>query len=242
MTSLAALQRDFLASLDAEACLADERTEVYRRNRLANAHAALAATYPVVLRLVGAAFFREASDRYARAHPSTSGDLGEYGAAFGDFLAGYPHAAALACLADVARLEWAVHESDRAADAAPLDAAALARVPAGTAGRVRLALHPAVRLVASSHPVRAIWEANQPGRDGTPDADAAGGTLCVRRTAQGAAPLALSDAEARLLGALASGASLDEACDALGDEATDTLAPALARLVGAGVFCGFCAP
>ena len=50
------------------------------------------ATYPVVLRLVGAPFFNAAVDAFVHAHPSTSGDLNVYGDAFGDFLAGYPHA------------------------------------------------------------------------------------------------------------------------------------------------------
>src|SRR5205085_2247436 len=123
---------------------------------------ALSATYPVVRRLVGAAFFDEAARRHALAVPSTSGDLSRYGVGFAAFLEAYEPARELRYLPDVARLEWALHECDQAADAAGLDLATLAGVAPGEEGRVRLALHPAVRLVASEYPVLSIWEANQP--------------------------------------------------------------------------------
>ena len=70
MSELAALQRGFAAALhdgafDAAArriraagVLPAERLALYRRNMRATQHDALAATYPVVRRLVGDAFFR----------------------------------------------------------------------------------------------------------------------------------------------------------------------------------------
>ncbi len=95
---------------------AAERIAIYRHAWTANCRHALRASYPVVLRLVGEPFFDAAADAFARALPSRSGDLNAWGDAFGDFLAGYPHAAGLPYLADVARLEWAVDEAQRAAD------------------------------------------------------------------------------------------------------------------------------
>ena len=53
---------------------------------------------------------------FVRGHASTSGDLNVYGDEFGEFLADYPHAANLPYLADVARLEWAIDEAQRAID------------------------------------------------------------------------------------------------------------------------------
>jgi hypothetical protein len=89
-----------------------DRIAIYRRTVFANYRNALAATYPVVKRLVGAPFFNTAVDSYVHAHPSASGDLNVYGDAFGDFLAAYPHAANLPYLPDVARLEWAIDEAE----------------------------------------------------------------------------------------------------------------------------------
>ena len=242
MRTLAVLQRDFLAALVDPRATRDAGMEVYRRNAAANWQGALAAAHPVVLRLVGAAFFGEAAARYAAEAPSASGDLNEFGAGFAAFLARYPHAAALAYLGDVARLEWALHESERAADAAPLDYAALARAAAADPGAVRLRLHPAVRLVASPHPILAIWEANQAGRDGTPAQTQGATRVLVRRAAGAAVPCALDAREWTFLTALAAGDTLDDACARLGEDADGFLGPALVRFARDGVLCDLGAP
>jgi Putative DNA-binding domain len=241
MSELASVQRAFLASILDFDSGAGGRADIYRRNVLANLSGALAAAYPVVQRLVGDAFFREAARRCACAMPSASGDLDEYGAGFGAFLARYPHAAGLEFLPDVARLEWALHESRHAADSGAMDFAALGRIAPRRQGEIRLRLHPAVRLVASAHPVLAIWEANQPDRDGTPARDAPERVL-VRRNDSASVPEALSLEDWDLLSAFARGATLDEACAALGDAAAKHLAPALTRYAGRGLLCAFDAP
>ena len=121
------------------------RMAVYHRALFANYRNALAATYPVVKRLVGAPFVNAAVDAFVVACPSASGDLNLYGDAFGAFLATYPPAADLPYLADVAALEWAQDEANRAADIesspqkvlAALAAVALERLPAITLGKAR---------------------------------------------------------------------------------------------------------
>lgn len=85
----------------------ESRLKVYRNNTFSNLRAALADVYPVILRLVGEDFFKHAATHFIRAHPSTSGDLNDYGGGFGEFLAAFPPAAELPYLCDVARLEWA---------------------------------------------------------------------------------------------------------------------------------------
>jgi hypothetical protein len=236
---LAGAQRDFLAALLEEAPAPDAGLAIYRRAVFANWHGALAAAYPVTLRLVGAAFFREAAQRFARASASTSGDLNEFGAGFADFLAGYAHAAGLGYLADVARLEWAVHEAHLAADAPACDFDAFARVPAETHDAFRFHFHPAVRLLRSGHAVVALWAANQPARDGTPDRAAGPDCALVRRDEGGVRVELLPPADWEFLEALARGATLGEACALLADA---DLGRALARLSLPGVLRGFEAP
>jgi hypothetical protein len=228
MSVLAARQREFARRLlddpaDGEAGLA-----VYRASVLSNFRGALAATYPVVLRLVGESFFAEAARRFAIAHPSMSGDLNEYGARFPAFLAAYPHAASLAYLPDVARLEWACHESERAPQAAPFDFEALARIEPTRYGELRFALHPSVRLIQSAHPVAAIHEANAPGRDGTPSRLEGRDFVLVRSVDGRAVVSSMEEGEWRLLARIASG---EAAFDA-----------SLAAYVAQGVIAGFTAP
>ena len=237
-TTLAAFQARFVATLFAE----EEATgglAIHRRNVQVALVEALAAAYPVVRRLVGEAFFEAAAARHARETPSRSPDLRAFGAGFGDFLETYPHAAGLPYLADVARLEWAVHACFHAEDAPVLAAAQLAQSGLDQPERVRLRLHPAVRLVASRHPVQAIHAANQPGCDGTPLRVAGPDWLLVRRDATQVRIDALAAPEWQFLRRIAQGEPLGRACEAFGDAAADALGAALARHAGMGLFAGF---
>lgn len=239
MRALAATQREFIDALYSQASC-EAGVEVYRRNMLANLGNALEATFPVVLRLVGDDFFREAARQSVRAHPSRAGDLNEYGRDFAIFLADYPHAQSLPYLADVARLEWACHESEQAADGAPLDLASLASVPPDAYPRIRFLLHPAVRLVRSSHPIEAIWSANQVDRDGTPERYEGADAVVVSRDEAAVRVQAVDEHEWNFLHALAIGATLEEASAALAEEsAAQFLSEGLARLVREGIIGGF---
>lgn len=241
MTRLAALQRGFMAALEAERPPADARLAIYHRTVRANRQGALAAAYPVIRRLVGDAFFGGVAEAYGRAFPSRSGDLHRYGDSLASFVCAYAPARALDYLPDVARLEWAIHESAFAADGATFDYAALAGVPPERYGAVRLRLQPAARLLESPHPVVAIWEANQPGRDGSPERAEGPDLVLVARQGFTPAPQRLAPAEWSLLRAVAGGASLDEACAAMGEEAA-LLGEIVARHAAAGVVCGFAFP
>jgi len=236
MSILATFQRDFIASLF-ERSAGSNGLEVYRRTVFANLQGALAAAYPVVQRLVGESFFEGAAETFVRAVRSTSGDLNEFGAGFAGFLAEYPPASNLEYLPDVARLEWALHESHYAPDAPVLDFAALAAVPPDAQGAIRFVLHPASRRIASAHPIHAIWIANQSGRDGTPARREGADRVLVRRVDGVATPELLDAHEWALLEAMACGATLEGASATMGDPAP--LAAALARFSGEGVFCGF---
>lgn len=238
MSALAELQRGFIEALYAAQPPDDPRVAIHYDNARANWRGALGAAYPTVRRLVGAPFFDAACDAYVLAHPSRSGDLAAFGAALAPFLASYSPAAPLAYLPDVARLDWAVHESFLAADAGRLDLAALARVPQSGYGRLRLTLHPAARLLQSPHPVVAIWEANRPGRDGTPERTEGSDRVLVMRDGFEPRPRSLSPSDWEALGLIASGRPLGEVFDLLGDGAV-LLQDMLARYAVEGVLCGF---
>jgi hypothetical protein len=161
------LQREFRAAMlddDADAVAgrvcadgleARARLSVYRHHVFTSLTEVLESTYPVVVRLVDARFFRFAADRYIGAHPPTSPCLFEYGGALPDFLAEFAPSRQLAYLPDVARLEWAMNVALHAPDVVAVERAALAR---GS----WIALHPSVTLLRSPWPVDAIWRANQP--------------------------------------------------------------------------------
>jgi hypothetical protein len=138
----------------------------------------------------------------------------------------------------VARLEWAVHESFHAADPTPFDFAALVQVAPDRQGTLRFRLAPAVRLVASTHPVLAIWEANQPLRDGCPDRAQGPDHVLVRRAGFEVSPMQVDPATWAFLDALAGGAALERASETLGAD-EGRLASLMARWIGDGVIAGF---
>ena len=185
MPSLPDLQRGMRAALlnedAAVACeirgdgLAPEaRLGVYRHHILSSLTAALEATFPVVVRLVDARFFRFACDSYIRSEPPTGPCLFEYGATFADFLARFEPCRHLEWLPDVARLEWAMNTALHAAEAESLTVDALRARPAGALEAAELALHPSVTLLESRWPVDAVWRAQQPDGDGVTDLAAGG--------------------------------------------------------------------
>ena len=230
MRSLRELQRQFAATLLAgpgtvapfptiPAQDAVERIAVYRRALFANYRNALAATYPVVKRLVGPAFFDTAVDAFVVAHPSSSGDLNVYGDAFPEFLARYPHALALPYLADVAALEWAQDEANRAAETttSPRDVLAmLAAIPPAALSTMRIDLAPSCRLVASPYPVLRIWQVNQDGLSGEETVSLSSGPdrLLVRREPQGVTIERVGAGSHAWLAALARGVVLGASIEA----------------------------
>ncbi len=186
---------------------------VYRNNVLANYRHALRDTYPVVLRLVGADCFDQAANAYARATPADSGDLYDFGAGFGDFLAAHPSTRRLAYLPDVARLEWAVERAERAPEAGPLDLARLAAAIDAHVADLGFVLHPSARLLASPWPVLKIWQVNQPTHAGDQSVDLGlgGDRLLVIRRDLTVQIERLDVAEYALLAALAAGSRLGDA-------------------------------
>ena len=134
--------------------------QAYRGNGAANGARALAAAYPTVCALVGAADFEQLARELWAAQPPLCGDLAQWGEAFSDALDAHPALADWPYLGDCARLDWAVHQCERAADAS-FDAASLARLGDTDPQRLHLQLRPGLSLLVSRWPVVTIHEAHR---------------------------------------------------------------------------------
>ena len=217
-----------------------QRIAIYRNNILANYRNALGTSYPVVLRLVGRPFFDAAVDAFVRERPSTSGDLNVYGGDFGDFLARYPYAGDLPYLADVAHLEWAIDEAQRAADHERAPHAVLnvlGAIPPDLLPAIVIGLDPSCRIVASSFPVLRIWRVNQADFAGDQQVDLAEGAdrLLVRRDADGVSIARLDPGTFAWLRSLHSEHRLAQALEsAQAEDAAFDLAAALSAHIAAG--------
>src|SRR5262249_49383171 len=130
-----------------------------------------------------------------------------------------------------------------AADANPLDAGRLGGIPESKYAGLRFLLQPSCQLLESHFPVDRIWEANQPGNDGSLDADPSEGCrLVIHRQEQEVRFFRVSDADFRFLHAIADGATLEEAyvLAASGNAAFDATA-ALTSCLSRGLFRGLLA-
>jgi hypothetical protein len=204
-----------------------ERLQVYRNNVFISLRQALADVYPVVRRLVGEEFFNQLARRFVREYPSRSGNLHDFGSELARFLEKLPDLSGLAYLPDVAALEWALHEVFHEAEAAPFDFAIVIDPQ-----NVNVPLHPAVRLIASRYPILDIWQANQAQDVPSVDLDAGGDWLIAFRDGLEQRIFSCTAGEFALLGALAQGMTLGEACEAaLAAEPRLDLAAAMGRFV-----------
>lgn len=140
-----------------------QRFRVYRNNVIVSLIDALADTYAVTQQLVGEEFFRAMARLYAYAHPPQSRLLAFYGADFPDFIDGFPPAAGLPYLADVARLEYLRVVACHAADVPGVGGEAVAAALADQAALPTLGvtLQPALAVLASASAVVSLWAAHQ---------------------------------------------------------------------------------
>lgn len=217
----------------------ERRLQVYRNNLHASLGAALAAVYPVLTRLVGDACFRQLARGYVERHPSRSGNLHEFGAQLPAFLKTQASLCEFPYMADVAALEWSVHEVYHEADDTELDLATLAAVDDEARMRIRLHLQLATRFVASMYPALSIWKANQAGaEEGTPvSLDEGGVRLLVARSAFEVEFRILGVAEDRWLRALAEGRTLAAALEsALAVDSAFDFGATLGRHLALGSF------
>jgi len=206
---------EFLRQLRPGRFAPEQHFQVYRNNVFESLTQALKAVYPVVERLVGAGFFRYAAAGYIPDHRPASGNLHEFGGSFAAFLAGFPPARELTYLPDVARLEWAMHESFHAGAGQALVLNHLASIPAEAHGKLRFILQPSVRLLNSDFPILRIWQVNQQDYAGNErvNLDDDGVKLLVIRR-ENVEIVPLSEGDYALLEAIASGGTFARAAEA----------------------------
>lgn len=195
--------------------------QAYRANAGALAERALAAAFPTVQQLVGEDSFAKLARVFWRRQPPTDGDIANWGAALPAFIADDEALADEPYLADVARLEWAVHRAERAADAGPPQGLELL-ADADPAG-LTLRLAPGTALVISPHPVATLWQAHRSAAEDrfapVRQAFAAGQgeAVLVAREGWRATVAAVSAAEAAFLDELLAGRPLARALTAAGE-------------------------
>lgn len=250
MRGLSAFQDAFAAALSGAAeglapWLADPESapglSVYRNTTAKGCADALAASFPTVERLVGSDWMRAAALAYARQRAPASAAMLAYGADFPDWLARFEPAAALPYLGGVASLDRLWIEAHLAADAEPMDAAALAGLDAEALQRTAVVAHPAVRLAWFDANIVSLWAANRPPAE-PPEAfelSQGGEGVLIARPGLGVEHHLLGFAAYAFLSACFAGASLaDAAARAATAEPSADIFAIVALSLEAGAFVG----
>lgn len=199
--------------------------EAYRANAEAIAERALAAAFTTVQALVGATDFKHLAREFWHARPPQRGDLGEWGDAFAAWLQAFEAMATWPYLADVARLDFALHCNERAADAV-LDTASLALLESTDPAQLRIELMPGTALIRSTWPIVGIHRAHRLEGDAAEQVFASvresiearrGEDAMVVRQGWRAVVVPLNPADARWTQSLLAGANLAHALEHAGE-------------------------
>jgi hypothetical protein len=159
--SLAGQQNDLLASIFAARVDASSRgLAAYRANAHATAQRALQAIYPVLEQLVGADNFAYLARDFWHQCPPLRGDLAQWGEGLAGFVAASAQLADTPYLADVARIEWALHACALAEDRSQ-DLASFALLTQHDPLAITLRVAPGACVLHSAYPAAAITLAHQ---------------------------------------------------------------------------------
>lgn len=149
------------ADAPAELTGSERGLAAYRNNQRALAVQALAVPFTRVHEALGEDEFAAMAWSFWRAHPPLSGDLGEWGGALAAFLA--ERAGEDSGLPDLARLDWALHCAERAADV-ELDALSLNLLGSTAPEHLWLHLRPGVAVLAQRDGAMLVWRAGWRGQ------------------------------------------------------------------------------
>ena len=200
---------------------AERGLAAYRANAEALAERALGAAFGSIHAMLGEEDFAHLAAEFWRVRPPQRGDVGEWGAEFAGWLETHPSLARWPYLADCARLDFAMHANERAADAS-VDADSLGRLADADPQDLRLLLMPGTALVSSRWPIVTIRRAHRSGADA--DFARAGDAIerecaqhaLVWRDGWRAEVTELDETEAAWIASLLAGANLASALDRAG--------------------------
>jgi hypothetical protein len=221
--------------VDAPPLPAADRLGIYRNAYQVRLIDALRDTYPVMHALLGDEVFLAMGEAFVAVHPSAHRSIRWYGGELADFLAQWPPCDEQPILAEVALLEWTLAQVFDAADAQPLQRAALSAVEPSQWSALKFEFHPSLRRLQFQWNTAAVWKAMSAGETPPTPArsDAAVPWLLWRQNLQNYFR-SMSGAESAALEAALRGAIFGEICGELSAWLPEEqIPPAAAAFLGA---------
>ncbi len=158
---LAQQQNELLQSIFATRVDAPSRgLAAYRANAHASAERALQAAYPVVMQLIGEENFAYLARDFWHQHPPQRGDWAQWGDQLPQCVAKKEQLSDVPYLADVARIEWALHTCAGAADRQQ-DVGSFALLTQHAPEELFVTVAAAAQILSSAYPAATIVLAHQ---------------------------------------------------------------------------------
>jgi len=222
----------------------EDRIDIYRNSILGGITDALAAIYPVCVKLVGETFFTHMVAGYLKQYPSGSPDLGNYGEHLPQYITNFKPAQELIYLPYVAQLEWYWHKAFNAEEANTNKSIAysipeLGNLREDQQALIQFCLSPSAHLMVSPYPVQKIWEVNQDDFEGEPQVNLDEGEVKLvvwRCPAYGMRIDVLTDSEFQFLTALSQKQPFGTVAQLALEESINTILP---RCIEVGLIAGF---
>jgi hypothetical protein len=217
ITQLAEQQNRLLAEIFSTDAATSRGLIAYRANSHATAEKALQAAYPVIMQLMGIENFNYLARDFWHHCPPVRGDLAQWGEELPEFLSASSQLTNTPYLADVAKLEWALHQCASAANP-PHDRASFSLLTSHPPEQLHFTVAAGTKIITSQYPIASIVLAHQ----GQADMQDAGQLLgdgvaqCVLVWRQNYTPCLriLPVAEQAFTAAICAGAPLSSALDA----------------------------
>ena len=204
------------AIVDAPPLSAADRLAIYGNAYRVRLIEALDDTYPMLHAVLGDEMFAAMGEQFVAAHPSVHRSIRWYGSELADFLGRIAPFAEQPILKELAELEWTLTEVFHAADAKPVQRAALAAIDPAAWSGLTFTLHPSLRRLQFTWNTAAVWQAMS-RNESPPDPVAALEPVpwrLWRRHLQNYFR-SMTPAEAAALDAAQRGATFGEMCQAL---------------------------
>jgi len=185
------------------------RLDVYRNAYYIRLEEALAHDFPAVLAVAGDKSFGEIAVSYLHDYPSTSPSLRD----LGRYLSVWMQRHGKTALSEIAEMEWSVLNAFDAADASPIKADCIAKVPTEQWHALCLEFHPSVNFLQVSCNARDIWAMVRNEKTSVLHIDEkVNEYLVIWRAAKGPSVQAVDDVTYRVMRNLKTGQSFGDCC------------------------------
>ncbi|CAA0121302.1 Uncharacterised protein [BD1-7 clade bacterium] len=158
--SLQEQQNRLLTDIFSRRSTDNQGIQVYQNNLLMTAARSLSITYPVLEHMIGEQPMIALARELLQTTPPGSGDWADWGEHLADLITQTPLADDAPFLADMARLEWAIHEAGRHY-AAPFDTQSLTLLSEHDPNNLYLVFPTTFHVIASEFPIDLIWQAHK---------------------------------------------------------------------------------